>query len=254
MGERKLIHTFLDSCMSAATRPAQGSQPNVDLSEIAARWNLRSQEADNSGKLSVNPVRKATVVAAAISTPPPDIRSEFLKLRAELLRKEPLIGQSKSLDHALAEALDNVRTLDATVHELKLQLQHAEVALTDMQQQRDQQADVASRLQTELMETRRQLEEERQAHLKLQRQQSPSSSFASAAPREGSPSSSLGGATQQPPVGTVTNKPRSSVPVVVVQRSAPSVNVVRSTTPSRTALQQLSRVPAAMVKSPASSR
>jgi hypothetical protein len=141
----------------------------INLGEIASRWKFRpSSGGVNGGHNAVPHSGAAAAVWGSNSTAaPPDLRAEFLKLRADLLRREPLMGQVSSIETELATTIDSLRRVEIECKELRLQVQDTQSALSESQRQVEKQADQISRLQRELFDTRAQLDDERAALQRL---------------------------------------------------------------------------------------
>jgi septal ring factor EnvC (AmiA/AmiB activator) len=141
----------------------------INLGEIASRWKFRPSSGGVNGGHSAAPHSgaAASVWGSSGTAAPPDLRAEFLKLRADLLRREPLMGQVSSIESELATTIDSLRRVEIECKELRLQVQDTQSALSEAQRQVEKQADQISRLQRELFDTRTQLDDERAALQRL---------------------------------------------------------------------------------------
>lgn len=176
-----------------ATKHLQQPAPSVvmdastiNLGEIASRWKFRPN-GTHRAHTPTNVGAAGTWGVGGATTAPPDLRSEFLKLRADLLRREPLMGQVSSIESELATTIDMLRKSEQECRDLRLQAQDTQAALTESQRQVDKQAELIARLQRELFETRSQLDEEKAT---LQRLRS-STTHPSASPGMLTPQGSL---------------------------------------------------------------
>ncbi|CUE73956.1 Hypothetical protein, putative [Bodo saltans] len=233
---------------AASSSHAAGDASSINLGEIASRWKFRPSGGVNGAAhtAALSPAAGGTVAvwgASGTTAAPPDLRSEFLKLRADLLRREPLMGQVSSIESELATTIDNLRRVETESKELRLQVQDTQSALTESQRQVDKQADQIARLQRELFDTRAQLEEERAALQRLR------SSTAHPPPSPGmlSPQGSLLGS----PVTTAIVR---STPVVAATSVTPPTGARLQQRAASPGVTSSSRQSAAVARSPARAR
>ena len=199
-----------------------------DVQQIVQRWKVRP----------TGPT-PATAAATTFSSPAPDLHAEFLRLRADLLRRDPLIANAPSVDDELADALDRLRIVETEYQQTKTELAELQAAYRNANDERTLQRDQIIRLQNDLEESKRALfemkEREKNAAANVVIGGAVSHSNSGSPPPA---SSSAGRQLPVPmirPVNQRTSSPRASASTSQhAPRSTTPVGVPRSTTPKAT--------------------
>jgi hypothetical protein len=116
---------------------------STDVQQIVQRWKVR-------------PTGPAQTSDAA-SSPAPDLHAQFLRLRADMLRKDPLVATAPSIDDELANALDKLRVVEVEYQQARTELAELHAAYQTVNDERVSQRDQIIRLQNELDDCKRSL-------------------------------------------------------------------------------------------------